>query len=61
MDTCNKIFDKAGTASKDELTNIAKGVVGVIGNAMEAASDTSNNTSGNSSQVSLHRAFSTSH
>ena len=38
LETSAKIFDKAGRASKDELTNIAKGVIGVVGNALGTSS-----------------------
>ena len=34
LETSAKIFDKVGGASKDELINIAKGVIGVVGNAL---------------------------
>ena len=51
LGACSKIFDKAGGASKDEMGNIAKSVVGVIGNAMSAATTEPVNGTSNSSQV----------
>ena len=55
LETSAKIFDKTGGASKDELTNIAKGVIGVVGNALGTLSGgggANSSSSTNSTQVS---------
>ena len=57
LETSAKIFDKVGGASKDELINIAKGVIGVVGNALGSSSEgggggANSSSSLNSTQVS---------
>ena len=63
LETSAKIFDKAGGASKDELTNIAKGVIGVVGNTLGTlsggggganSSSSTNSTQVSSSDIPLH-------
>ncbi|XP_067950294.1 uncharacterized protein [Watersipora subatra] len=51
VDTCGKILDKVGGASKAEVENIASNIIGVVGAAMVTANAATNSTGNNSASA----------